>query len=169
MEPRNQTAKDFAAAARALIARGWTHPQYYHSRRKAAGYWSVPQQLAPELFRAAIAEVPFVDVLTTMLDDIAADTSGIPEWGNPIESATDYATIKAYAITRMVPDDYPHIWRPAARDPPSPIGNQQSGLRAAAGGTDDGLTLLRTEMTASTVARLAGSTSYTKLHLFTLS
>ena len=43
--------------------------------------------MAPDLFRGIVAEVPFVDVLTTMLDDTLPLTPPEwPEWGNPIES-----------------------------------------------------------------------------------
>ena len=54
--------------------------------------------MAPEAFGAIVAEVPFVDVLTTMLDDTLPLTPPEwPEWGNPIVSAKDYATIAAYS------------------------------------------------------------------------
>ena len=54
--------------------------------------------LAPDLFLGIIAEVPFVDVLTTMLDaSLPLTPPEWPEWGNPIESETDYRTIAAYS------------------------------------------------------------------------
>ena len=54
--------------------------------------------MAPDAFGAIIAEVPFVDVLTTMLDDALPLTPPEwPEWGNPIASEDDYATIAAYS------------------------------------------------------------------------
>ena len=54
--------------------------------------------MAPELFGGIIAEVPFVDVLTTMLDDTLPLTPPEwPEWGNPIASAKDYDIIAAYS------------------------------------------------------------------------
>ena len=54
--------------------------------------------MAPELFAGFIAEVPFVDVLDTMLDDTLPLTPPEwPEWGNPIVSASDYRTIAAYS------------------------------------------------------------------------
>ena len=54
--------------------------------------------MAPDLFSAILAEVPFVDVLNTMLDDTLPLTPPEwPEWGNPIESAEDYARIASYS------------------------------------------------------------------------
>jgi oligopeptidase B len=54
--------------------------------------------LQPELFGGIIAEVPFVDVLNTMLDDTLPLTPPEwPEWGNPIESAEDFANIASYS------------------------------------------------------------------------
>jgi oligopeptidase B len=53
---------------------------------------------APELFRAVVAEVPFVDVVTTMLDASLPLTVGEwEEWGNPEASATSYRTMKGYS------------------------------------------------------------------------
>ncbi len=56
--------------------------------------------MAPELFAGLIAEVPFVDVLDTMLDDFLPLTPSRngPEWGNPIVSGeADFRTILAYS------------------------------------------------------------------------
>jgi oligopeptidase B len=54
--------------------------------------------MAPDLFAGIVAEVPFVDVLNTMLDDTLPLTPPEwPEWGNPITSLEDYQTIAAYS------------------------------------------------------------------------
>ena len=54
--------------------------------------------MAPDLLLGVIAEVPFVDVLTTMLDaSLPLTPPEWLEWGNPIESAEDYRTIAAYS------------------------------------------------------------------------
>jgi oligopeptidase B len=54
--------------------------------------------LAPDLFKCVVAEVPFVDALTTMLDDSLPLTVGEwEEWGNPDASATAYRTMKSYS------------------------------------------------------------------------
>jgi oligopeptidase B len=67
--------------------------------------------MARELFAGIIADVPFVDVLTTMLDDTLPLTPPEwPEWGNPIESADDYGAIAAYSpYDNVRAQAYPNI------------------------------------------------------------
>src|SRR6185436_5583451 len=67
--------------------------------------------MAPDLFKGIVAEVPFVDVLTTMLDDTLPLTP--PEWpecGNPIKDKTAYENIANYSpYDRIEAKDYPNI------------------------------------------------------------
>ena len=67
--------------------------------------------MAPEKFAGIIAAVPFVDVLTTMLDDTLPLTPPEwPEWGNPIESEEDYKRIAAYSpYDNVGPKPYPAL------------------------------------------------------------
>lgn len=67
--------------------------------------------MRPDLFGGIIAEVPFVDVLNTMLDDTLPLTlrSG-PEWGDPVADRAAFETIRAYSPYENVrPQDYPAI------------------------------------------------------------
>ena len=54
--------------------------------------------MTPELFRAIVAEVPFVDCLTTMMDpSLPLTITEWEEWGNPLENPEDYALMKTYS------------------------------------------------------------------------
>ncbi len=90
---------DFVACAEALVAQGWTTPAQLIVEGGSAGGLLVAAaaNLRPELFRAVVAEVPFVDVINTMLDETLPLTVGeFLEWGNPKEPA-DYAVMRRYS------------------------------------------------------------------------
>jgi len=72
----------------------------------------VVANLSPELFLGIIADVPFVDVLNTMLDDTLPLTPPEwPEWGNPITSAEEFRQILAYSpYENVTKKAYPHIF-----------------------------------------------------------
>ncbi|HUX05176.1 MAG TPA: S9 family peptidase [Acidimicrobiales bacterium] len=94
------TFSDFVRVARALVERGWTTPRQLAARGGSAGglLMGAAMNLAPELFHCVVAEVPFVDALTTMLDSSLPLTVGEwEEWGNPEASASAYRTMKSYS------------------------------------------------------------------------
>lgn len=107
------TFKDFIAAGEYLVAEGLTKRGNIVANGGSAGgmLMGAIANMAPDLFRAIIADVPFVDVLNTMLDDsLPLTPPEWPEWGNPIESAEDFATIKSYSpYDNVEAKDYPHI------------------------------------------------------------
>jgi oligopeptidase B len=91
---------DFIAAGEFLAVQGFTSRGNIVAHGGSAGgmLMGAVANLAPDLFLGLIAEVPFVDVLTTMLDDTLPLTPPEwPEWGNPIASEADYRTIAAYS------------------------------------------------------------------------
>ncbi len=115
------TFSDFVAVARDLITTGWTEPRRLAIRGGSAGglLMGAVMNLAPELFRCVVAEVPFVDALTTMLDASLPLTVGEwEEWGDPDASATTYRTMKSYSPydnVRATNEDgsvrvYPHLF-----------------------------------------------------------
>jgi len=94
------TFSDFVACARTLVDEGWTSPDRLVSRGGSAGglLMGAVANLAPDLFRAIVAEVPFVDCLTTILDDtLPLTVLEWEEWGNPVEDPEVYAVMKAYS------------------------------------------------------------------------
>ncbi len=109
-EHKQNTFDDFIACAEHLIAEGYTESSKLAISGGSAGGLLIGAVLnqRPELFAAAIAEVPFVDVLNTMLDpDLPLTVTEYDEWGNPEEPEV-YARIKAYAPYENVkPQAYP--------------------------------------------------------------
>jgi oligopeptidase B len=94
------TFSDFLACARHLVDRGTTVPRRLAARGGSAGglLMGVVVNEAPELFAAVVAEVPFVDCLTTMMDETLPLTVGEwEEWGNPVADADAYATMQSYS------------------------------------------------------------------------
>ncbi len=96
---KDNTFKDFIAAARHLIGSGVTAPDHLVAMGGSAGgllMGAVAIQ-APELFNGIVAEVPFVDVINTMLDaTIPLTVIEWEEWGNPAE-ADDFGWMQAYS------------------------------------------------------------------------
>ncbi|TPJ09055.1 S9 family peptidase [Mesorhizobium sp. B2-7-3] len=107
------TFTDFIACARHLVAERYTaHARIVAQGGSAGGMlMGAIANMAPDCFGGIVAEVPFVDVLTTMLDSTLPLTPPEwPEWGNPIASADDYLTIAAYSpYDNVAALDYPPI------------------------------------------------------------
>ncbi|WP_053214404.1 S9 family peptidase [Pseudomonas sp. Q12-87] len=98
-EHKPNTFSDFIACAEHLIANGFTTAEQLAISGGSAGGLLIGAVLnqRPELFKVAIAEVPFVDVLNTMLDpDLPLTVTEYDEWGNPQEPDV-YDRIRAYA------------------------------------------------------------------------
>lgn len=99
-EKKTNSFADFIAAGRALIERRYTSAGRIVAHGGSAGgmLMGAVANLAPELFAGIIAEVPFVDVLNTMLDDTLPLTPPEwPEWGNPISDPESFRTILSYS------------------------------------------------------------------------
>ena len=104
-EKKPNSFSDFIAAAEFLIDEGYTAKGRIVAEGGSAGglLMGAVANLRPDLFAGIVAEVPFVDVLNTMLDDTLPLTPPEwPEWGNPIENASDYALIASYAPYEQV-------------------------------------------------------------------
>ncbi len=112
-EKKTNTFSDFLAVADHLASAGLVDGSRIVAQGGSAGglLMGAVANMRPERFAGIIAEVPFVDVLTTMLDDTLPLTPPEwPEWGNPIASEADYQTIAGYSpYDNIVPQAYPAI------------------------------------------------------------
>ncbi len=94
------TFTDFVAAAEHLVAEGYTTPDRLVARGGSAGglLMGAVINARPDLFRAVVAEVPFVDALTTILDEsLPLTVTEWEEWGNPVADPEIYRVMKSYS------------------------------------------------------------------------
>jgi oligopeptidase B len=108
------TFTDFIAAGEYLAKAGYTSRGRIVANGGSAGgmLMGVVANMAPDLFLGIIADVPFVDVLNTMLDEsLPLTPPEWPEWGNPIASKEDFETIRSYSpYDNVAAKAYPHIF-----------------------------------------------------------
>jgi oligopeptidase B len=100
LDRRWNSFHDFVDAARGLIGAGFSAPGRIAIQGGSAGgeLMGVVANTDPDLWGAVVADVPFVDVLNTMLDDTLPLTPGEwPEWGNPIEDPAAFDLIAGYS------------------------------------------------------------------------
>jgi oligopeptidase B len=126
---KKNTFTDFIACAELLIEKKYTSPNKLMALGGSAGGLLVAAviNMRPDLFKGIIAAVPFVDVVTTMLDEsIPLTTSEYDEWGNPNEkkyfdymlSYSPYDNVKSKAypnmlVTTGLHDSQVQYWEPA--------------------------------------------------------
>ena len=108
---RTNAFNDFVDVAKGLADLGYAQPGRIAAQGGSAGgelMGAVANQ-APELWGAIVADVPFVDVLNTMLDDSLPLTPGEwPEWGNPITDKAAFDLIRSYSpYDNIEPKPYP--------------------------------------------------------------
>ena len=129
MLQKKNTFSDFIACAEVLINNTYTSPEHLYAMGGSAGglLMGVVVNWRPELFNGVIAAVPFVDVVTTMLDESIPLTTGeYDEWGNPndqeyydyIKSYSPYDNVKAQdypsmLVTTGLHDSQVQYWEPA--------------------------------------------------------
>ncbi|AKS32401.1 S9 family peptidase [Mycolicibacterium goodii] len=112
LEKKN-TFTDFITAARHLIDEGVTRPQNLVALGGSAGglLMGAVANMAPKLFAGILAQVPFVDALTTILDpSLPLTVTEWDEWGNPLEDPEVYRYMKSYSpYENVAAQDYPPI------------------------------------------------------------
>jgi oligopeptidase B len=126
---KKNTFTDFIACSKFLIDASYTSTGHLYAMGGSAGglLMGAIMNMAPELYKGVVAAVPFVDVLTTMLDDSIPLTTGeYDEWGNPndetyyryIKSYSPYDNVKPLAypntlVTTGLHDSQVQYWEPA--------------------------------------------------------
>lgn len=152
LEKKTNTFRDFISAAEDLIGRGWARAGNIAIHGGSAGgmLMGAVTNMRPDLWKAVVAEVPFVDCLTTILDDsLPLTPPEWTEWGNPIASKSihdlmlsysPYDNVEAKAYPAMLingglTDPRVTYWEPS---------KWAAKLRAAK--TDDNLLLLKINM-----------------------
>jgi oligopeptidase B len=151
---KRNTFTDFIACAEHLVHDGWTAPDRLVVRGGSAGglLMGAVANLRPDLFRAVVAEVPFVDCLTTILDEsLPLTITEWEEWGDPVHDRAVYDYMKSYSpydnveakaypalfVSGGLNDPRVQYWEPA---------KWVAKLRATK--TDDRLVVLKMEMGA---------------------
>jgi oligopeptidase B len=120
---------DFIDCSKFLIAKKYTSAKHLYAQGGSAGglLMGAVVNMAPELYHGVIADVAFVDVITTMLDDSIPLTTGeYDEWGNPndkvyydyMKSYSPYDNVKAQKypnmfVTTGLHDSQVQYWEPA--------------------------------------------------------
>jgi oligopeptidase B len=126
---KKNTFTDFIACAEHLVKQDYTSPAHLYAMGGSAGglLMGAVINMRPDLFQGVVANVPFVDVVTTMLDESIPLTTGeFQEWGNPKEkefyeymlSYSPYDNISAQAypnllVTSGLHDSQVQYWEPA--------------------------------------------------------
>lgn len=150
---KKNTFRDFIATTEFLVGQKYADPKRVYAMGGSAGGLLVGavMNMRPELYHGIVAQVPFVDVVSTMLDDSIPLTTGeYDEWGNPGEqqyfeymlsySPYDQVTKKAYPnllVTTGLHDSQVQYWEPA---------KWVARLRAVK--TDKNVVLMKTNMEA---------------------
>ncbi|MBN1170893.1 MAG: S9 family peptidase [Micromonosporaceae bacterium] len=99
MLAKQTTFTDFVTCATHLVEAGWCRPERLIARGGSAGglLMGAVANLAPEAFGGIVAQVPFVDALTSILDpSLPLTVTEWEEWGNPLDDPAVYATMKSY-------------------------------------------------------------------------
>ena len=149
---RTNTFNDFVDVARHLVDKGYgSEGRIAISGASAGGtLMGAAVNQAPELWGAVVTQVPFVDVLNTMLNaDLPLTPPEWPEWGNPIEDKAAFEYIRSYSpYDQLMPGEYPPIMVTAGLNDPRVTywepAKYVAKLRAVK--TDDNLALLKTDM-----------------------
>jgi oligopeptidase B len=106
------TFNDYIDCAKALIKMKYTSPKHLYGMGGSAGglLMGAVANMAPDLFNGIIAQVPFVDVVSTMLDEtIPLTTNEFDEWGNPKNEESYFYMLSYSPYDQVKEQAYPHM------------------------------------------------------------
>jgi oligopeptidase B len=153
LEHKRNTFTDTIACVEHLVAQGWAHPQKVAVRGGSAGGLLVGAciTMRPDLFRAAVAEVPFVDAVTTMSDpSIPLTVTEWEEWGDPRTEPMASYMLGYSPYDQTVATAYPALYITAGLNDPRVSYHEPAKwiakLRAVR--TNDATLMMRCEMDA---------------------
>ena len=109
---KKNTFTDFIDCSRFLVEAGYVHPDHLYAYGGSAGglLMGAVINMAPGLYHGVVAAVPFVDVVTTMLDESIPLTTGeYDEWGNPNEPEYYHYMLSYSPYDNVRPQDYPNM------------------------------------------------------------
>jgi len=154
LEHKPTTFSDFVACAEHLVATGWADRARLAIRGGSAGglLMGAVTNLRPDLWRAVVAEVPFVDVVTTMSDtSLPLTVTEHEEWGDPVADPAAYQLMKSYSpYDNVVATAYPAMYVTGGLNDPR-VGYWEPAKWVAkqrAMRTDTNTLVLRTELDA---------------------
>jgi oligopeptidase B len=156
MAHKANTFIDFVAVADHLVESGWTSRDRLAARGGSAGglLMGAVVNLRPDLWRAVVAQVPFVDVVTTMSDpSLPLTVTEWEEWGDPLHDPAAFERMLAYSpYDNVRPAPYPAMFVTAGLNDPR-VGYWEPAkwvakLRSVGAGTPERPLILRTEMGA---------------------
>jgi len=149
---KKNTFTDFVAAARHLVAEGWTSPDRLVAEGGSAGglLMGAVANLAPADFVGILAAVPFVDALTSILDpSLPLTVIEWDEWGNPLENEDVYGYMKSYTpYENVAAMQYPDILAVTSLHDTRVLYVEPAKWIAKLRATATGNFLLKTEMSA---------------------
>ena len=109
---KKNTFTDFIACAEHLVQQEYTSPAHLYAMGGSAGglLMGAVINMRPDIFNGVIANVPFVDVVTTMLDESIPLTTGeFQEWGNPKEKEFYEYMLSYSPYDNVMAQNYPHL------------------------------------------------------------
>ena len=162
LKKKKNTFKDFIKSAKFLKNSKISGDLTIHGGSAGGLLIGSTINMAPKLFKSAVADVPFVDVLNTILDaSLPLTPPEWEEWGNPILNKNDFLNIQSYSpYDNVRKQEYPSLLVTAGlTDPRLPLGSSKTVARLRELKTDKNDIFLKTNMDAGHAEKPYGITN----------